>query len=56
MKKTIAVIVVLCIAFGFLLNTIGELKREKENLLKLTSDFRVVVKKDSSTITGAGNR
>ena len=50
MKKIIAIIVVLCIVFGYLLNVIGELKSEKENLLKLTSDFKLVVKKDSSTI------
>lgn len=50
MKKIIAIVVVLLIAFGFLLKTIGELKQEKENLLKLTTDFKVIVKKDSSTI------
>lgn len=50
MKKIIAIVVVLLIAFGFLLKTIGELKQDKENLLKLTTDFKVIVKKDSSTI------
>jgi len=50
MKKTIALIVILCIVFYYLLNTIGNLKREKEDLLKLSSEFKTIVRKDSSTI------
>ena len=50
MKKIIAILVILFIAFYYLLSTIGNLKREKENLLKITSDFKTIVRKDSSTI------